>query len=268
MNASRLVPLIFLLGCAAKLGTDEPAPSNASSQWRQLLERAVTEDGRVRYGLLQQERSTLEGYMAWIAGHGPIADAYPYSKEDRSIAFMANAYNAAVLYGVLANQPIDSVLDVRIGLFRSPPGAGFFAGQQFRVDEQWVNLYTLEHQYLLSQYEDPLIHVMLNCASVGCPPLRYWKERQLDHQVEQAMTSFLDSPQGIRKEADGAFAITELFFWYADHFEDWSSSDSVCEFLAPYAGQDARTWLLEEHDAGCAPRTLSYDWSLNAAPED
>ncbi|MFT4975130.1 MAG: hypothetical protein ACI8S6_001017 [Myxococcota bacterium] len=254
--------LLLLSGCADKVRTGGEATARAPTRWAALLGEA-TASGWTDYDLIARRRSVLDDYLAWTAEHGPISDNWSYSKEDRSIAFLANAYNAAVIAGVLAHQPLQSVKDVSVGVYRSPPGTGFFLGQQFKVDGQWVSLYTLEHQYLLGQFEDPFIHVMLNCASVGCPPPRYWNERKLDHQVETALTAYLDSPQGIRQGDDGRFAVTELFSWFGDQLVDWSAATSTCEFLAPYAPAEARAWLESEHERGCAPETFAYDWSLN-----
>lgn len=265
MQRLLLIALPAVLGCAERVRTGGEPTVTAPARWAALLGEA-TASGRTDYDLIARRRVVLDNYMAYVGAHGPIEDNFPYSKEDKSIAFYANAYNAAVVLGVLENQPLDSVRDVRRGLFRFGKG-GFFLGQTFYVDGQWMDLYTLEHQYLLGQFEDPYIHVMLNCASVGCPPLRYWTERRLDHQQEQALTAFLASEQGIR-EVDGDFAVTELFFWFTDHFESWSAADSVCQFLAPYAEAERRVWLEAEHEAGCAPKTFSYDWRLNGVAGD
>ena len=104
-----------------------------------------------------------------------------YSQADRKIAFLINAYNASVIAGVLNNggRSLSSVLDVTAGTFPAR-GAGFFLGQTFQIDAEWLTLYHLEHQYLLGDFEEPLIHAGLNCASVGCPPLRYYTGSGLD----------------------------------------------------------------------------------------
>lgn len=257
---------LLMSACAERQHPQEagaPGSGNVQQSWARLLTRAVGEDGSVNYTALQRRRAVLDRYMTWLAAHGPISDNYSYSQEDKSIAYWANAYNASVLFAVIDNEPFESVLDVKTGLYRLPQGAGFFMGQRFLLDGQWMSLYTLEHQYLLGQYEDPFIHVMLNCASKGCPPPQYWTADDLDGQVEQALRDFLASSRGLQQDDAGSWALSELFVWYEDQFVDWSTADSLCEFLAPYAPEEGRIWLEEEHDAGCTPQTFAYDWSLN-----
>ena len=261
-----VIPLLLLLtGCADHLHPEDIELHGAAPRrWSQLLDVAVTEDGRVDYDLIATRRRALEAFLVYNAAHGPEQDRMRYAQEDRKIAFLANAYNAAVIYGVLENWPLDSVRDVDNGIYRFTPGAGFFLGQKFRIDGEWVDLYYLEHQYLLGQFEDPFIHVMLNCASVGCPPLRYWEREDLDEQQEAALRAYLASPQGMRRDDQG-WAITELFVWFEDQFVDWSDAEDLCGFLAPYAPSgDARAWLEQQQGACDHPRTFPYDWSLNA----
>lgn len=265
-----IVLLVVLSACAEKHRPEGTPGATAPRRWQKLLAEATAAgDGRVDYDLIAARRRVLDDYMAYLGEHGPLTDSYPYSKEDRSISFLANAYNAAVIYGVLEHWPLDSVRDVQQGLYRYPPGVGFFKGQQFYIDGQWLDLHTLEHQYLLGQFEDPYIHVMLNCASVGCPPVRVWDERKLDQQAEEALAAYLASPQGLRPSSSGdGYAISELFVWFDDQLVDWSSAGSVCQFLAPHAEGAAQEWLEAEHGRGCHPETFAYDWGLNARAGD
>ena len=257
-----------LLGCAERLSPLEPSGrlhGNVPRRWATLLTESTSPTGRVDYDNIRRQRDILDRYMAWAAVHGPESDRMSYTEEDKKIAMLANAYNAAVIYAVLERWPLDSVRDVKLGLFRSPPGAGFFLGQEFRIDGEWVSLYFLEHQYLLGNYEDPFIHVMLNCASQGCPPPRYWEDEDLDRQQEDALRAYLASPRGLRQTDTGGWAVSELFLWFEDQLVDWSDADDLCAFLAPYApGGAARGWL-EGRQGHCTLDTFPYDWSLNVA---
>ena len=254
--------LLAIMGCSERVyPASDPGNRDPSGAWRRLLEEASSGAG-TDYDLIASKREVLDGYLVWIGEHGPEEDRMRSSQENRKIAFLINAYNAAVVAGVLRHREMASVMDVSIGLFRSG-GAGFFLGQEFRVDAEWVTLYHLEHQYLLGDYEEPLIHAGLNCASTGCPPLQHYTSKTLEEQLEQSMRDFLASEQGMRPVGEG-YEFTELLSWYADHFVDWSDAETLCDYLAKYTEDDAAAWLSEQEQ--CELTWFTYDWSLNHAP--
>lgn len=251
------------MGCSERVQPrSQPTHRVPASAWKKLVEEA-TSGGGTDYDLIASRREVLDGYLKYMGEHGPEEDGMRYSQESKKIAFLINAYNAAVVAGVLEHPELASVMDLSLGLFPSG-GAGFFLGQTFRIDGEWVPLYHLEHQYLLGDYEEPLIHAGLNCASVGCPPLRYYTPgKSVDAELAESMTDFLASDQGMRPVGDG-YEFTELLSWYADHFVDWSDADSLCDYLAEYTDEAAAAWLRSQET--CALTFFAYDWSLNHAP--
>lgn len=265
-----LLVLLPVSGCARRVQVERPPPEDDPSEaWAALLEEAAGPGG-VDYMRIQQDRAVLEDYLAWVGAHGPRTEAWRESKEDMTMAFWINAYNAAVVLGVLDNWPLDSVRDVDIGVFR-PPGTGFFNGQKFYIDGEWTSLHNLEHVLLVNRYQEPLVHAALNCASKGCPELRWYKDRALQVQLSRAMRQYLASDVGMAPQgrvhdngsADG-WAASQIFHWYADDFTDWSDAATVCEYLATYATGPRRRWL-KDHAEDCPLQSIPYDWSLNAA---
>jgi len=272
MTTAPLLALLLFTGCTQRMEMPVAAPPvDPSKSWQAVLEQAAGPEG-VDYAYVAEHRDRLERFLAWVGAHGPNTETWRESSEDRRIAFGLNAYNAAVIYGVLAHQPLSSVREVQVGIFRGVPGAGFFVGQRFRYDGEWLSLHNLEHQYLVDRYQEPLIHVGLNCASRSCPPVQWWDSRGLQAHLERAMRSFLASDQGLApvgpEGANGgvtAWAANELFQWYADDFTDWSSADTVCGYLVSYAGGARKRWLAAHAD-DCPLQYRPYDWSLNDAP--
>lgn len=259
------VLILAMMGCSERVHPrSQPDHRAPASAWKRLVDRA-TSSGGTDYDLIASRREVLDGYLKYMGEHGPEEDGMRYSQESKKIAFLINAYNAAVVAGVLENREVASVMDVSLGLFPSG-GAGFFVGQTFRVDGEWVTLYHLEHQYLLGDYEEPLIHAGLNCASVGCPPLRYYTPgKTVEAELAASMTDFLASDTGMRRAGDG-YVFTELLSWYADHFVDWSSASDLCDYLADYTEEDASEWLRRQEP--CDLTFFSYDWSVNHPPAD
>ena len=263
-----MLALFSLLACGQRIEVDREAPEDdPRDAWAELLEASVTDEG-VDYAHIDASRGVLQDYIAWLAEHGPVLDTMRESKEDRRIAFLVNAYNAFVIEGVLRHQPIDLVTEVRFGPWAMRDNASFFLGQRFKVDGEWISLYHLENHRILARYQDPLPHVALNCASVGCPPLRWWEEKvrgkKLEKQMERALEDWL--ADGAMQKTDTGYAVTELFFWYEDDFTYWSDAANLCQYLYDYADADAAEWLYAHYE-DCPLERLPYDWRLNAAPE-
>ena len=254
--------IIFLicafLACQERIYSPQVSSSEqAPLQWQALLSRISNQD-RVDYKQLKKEVDILNAYMTWLASHGPHTEKYSIRKEKKKIAFYANAYNAAVLYGVLQNWPIESVKEVDAGWFQAE-NVGFFLGQLFLIDGEWMSLYHLEQDLILSQFQDPRLHVLLNCASRGCPPLRYWKEGDLHTQIDIHWTSYIRN--NLRQGSNG-WEISELFFWYEKDFLAWSEATNLCDYLISYAQEDAKNWL-KKHRKQCPLSSFPYDWALN-----
>jgi hypothetical protein len=258
--------IIFLI-LACQLDVPPPkttSDDDASSKWKALLMQASGPKG-VDYEYIKNNRNILDEYVHWVGTVGPQTNRknrnrWPRSKRsDRHLTFYANAYNAWVIYSVLEHMPISSVQDVDIGIY-TQENVGFFFGQRFFVDGEHMSLYHLEKERLLGNFHEPLIHVMLNCASVGCPALQYWNHNALTKDAETAMISFLNSESGARKTSDG-FEVSELFSWYENDFVQWSDAEDLCQYIQFYAQGELATWLINQEE--CKLTYFSYDWSLN-----
>lgn len=251
------------LGCTARFPAPGPEPAeDPNPAWSEVLSAAVSDEG-VDYRVIADHRETFDAFLSWSAVHGPNADDLRESKEDRRISMMANAYNALVIRAVMHHEVQESVLEVGGGLWSLRPGTGFFLGQSFEVNGEWQSLYFLEQQDIVGRYQQPLVHVTLNCASAGCPPLRYWNDTGIISQMKRALRAWLATDGAMRETPEGGYALNELFYWYADDFTDWSEHETVCGYLAPYATGARRRWL-SEHASDCPYTPIPYDWSLNA----
>jgi hypothetical protein len=249
-----------LLSCQQVLTPHPTHTSDAPKNWKFLLQQLSTDDG-VNYEMLIANRKTLDEYMSWLSIHGPHSENYSIREERRKIVFYANAYNAAVLYGVLHHWPISSVQEVDVGWF-TQENVGFFLGQLFVIDGGTMSLFHLEQDLLLSQFQDPRIHVMLNCASRGCPPLRYWSKKGLYKQLDIHWNTFIQN--NVRRTKKG-WEVSELFFWYQKDLLGWSSSTSLCSYFSNYLTGEGAKWM-NKHIGDCPLSSFPYDWSLNDSP--
>ncbi len=216
-----------------------------------------------------EAKAQLVRYLAVLEAVDPAKLEDPAER----LAFWMNAYNAAVLVGVLADwggEPEFSVSDKGFAFFARPGWK--FAGLDLslneiehgviRGDEAHASLRMAseaQQAALLEQHAtlwdgevmDARIHVGLNCASFSCPNLRRrpWLGPSLDADLAVATSEFLANPE----KGAGPEGISALFAIYAQDFA--TSHGSVTAFI-----QDHR----EDLDDVNLGRFLPYSWDLNA----
>ncbi|MGH2359399.1 MAG: DUF547 domain-containing protein [bacterium] len=262
MKQMKSLLLAVVLSCLAPLGN--AAFDHSHSQWDALLKKHVESVSNaqatwVDYRGFAADRSALKDYLAALSAvSSPQYDAWT---RPQKLAFLINAYNAFTVELILTEYPhLKSIRD--LGSFlRSPWKKRFFTllGGQRSLDE-------IEHGIIRAPgaFDEPRIHMAVNCASIGCPALRteaYVAER-LDSQLEDAVTAFLSDRSRNRASAD-ALSVSKLFDWYGADFE--RQAGSVAKWLARYADRLAddpslRTMIAE---AKLRVRFLDYDWALN-----
>lgn len=224
-------------------------PSNAAvdhSPWNALLARYVDDNGRVAYRDLQaNDRATFAGYLATLA---QVQVAGMNEAEEK--AFWINAYNAAIVNGVLQGYTAENILArKRLFSWYTLP----VAGEERSPDE-------IEHQILRKKFHDPRIHFAIVCASTSCPKLRreaYVPDR-LDQQLDEAARVFINDPARNRIDAQQV-ALSQIFQWFAEDFV--RNAGSVPGFVQRFVADDKRAILSAKSGD---LRYLEYNWTLNA----
>lgn len=237
--------------------------------WSALLKKHVVPiDGgkasQVRYAAFASDREQLKAYLAALSKVSQ--DEFNGWAKEQQLAFLINAYNAHMVELILTRYPdIKSVWDFG-KVFNNPFRKKFFSlfGREFSLD-------TIEHDTIRAKgvYDDPRIHMAVNCASLGCPMLReeaYVADR-LDRQLEQQVVRFLsDHTRNRFNPAGNALEVSEIFKWYSvDFTSGFKDTKSREQFFANYAAQLA---AVPEHQNIIRNRKASisfreYDWSLN-----
>ncbi|MCB9680060.1 MAG: DUF547 domain-containing protein [Alphaproteobacteria bacterium] len=246
--------------CRPVMVPDVPVPdADPSDAWEQVLAEVVTEDGRVDYDLLTDERAALDAYVAWIGK--PARDG---GRGGLNHAMALNAYNALVMFAVLQDGRPDSVLDVP-GLVPRP-GFRFFYEQAFLVQGHPTSLWEIEHEMLRNKVMDERDHGALNCASASCPPLRpeLYRSAGLDRQLKDQMQAWIADDRGVRFEGDQVL-FSPIFDWFAWDWSLLTAGEDLCTALAKYARGDRRQRLTALARQGCPHGWFDYDWSLNDA---
>lgn len=251
---------------------------HSHAAWSALLARHVTlapdgKSSRVNYRGFAADRAELGAYLRTLSA----VDAADYRRwtKAQQFAFLANAYNAFTIEKVLTRYPnLKSIRDFG-KVFGNPWKDRFFTllGQPQSLDG-------IEHETMRAPgaFDEPRVHVAVNCASIGCPMLgrEALTAHRLDAQLEDLMRRFLADRSRNRLGGLNAPArkleLSMIFDWYAEDFRRGGVSflgypgfASVQEVGARYAELLADA---EADRAALRAKTvpigfLEYDWSLN-----
>lgn len=81
---------------------------------------------------------------------------------------------------------------------------------------------------------DYRIHFALNCGAVSCPPIAFYNSDRIDHQLETATYSFLESEVKIN-ELEKTAEISKLFQWYHG---DFGGDSGIRKIIKKYLEKD------------------------------
>jgi hypothetical protein len=273
MNPSGHLTRRSFIACAAALGCTVHAQSfdHNHAPWTTLLRKYVVVLGggtasRLRYADMAADHAALKAYLASLSAVS--AAAFGAFSKPQKMALLINAYNAFTVELILTRYPkLTSIKDLG-SLVQSPWKRKFVP-----LLGNMVSLDTIEQDMLRARgrYDDPRIHFAVNCASIGCPPLReeaYVAER-LDVQLDEQARRFLSDRSRNRWNPDTQkLEVSKIFDWYSEDFRlGHRGITSVQAFLARYAEQLADApgdrERIRHQRAGLA--YVDYDWSLNDA---
>lgn len=172
-------------------------------------------------------------------------------------AFWVNLYNAVTVRTVLDHYPVASIRDINDG-FLSP---GPWDRPLVTVEGKSVTLNDIESRILRPLWDDPRIHYVLNCASVGCPNLEVaaYRGKGLNARLDAAARSYINNPRGVRVDGD-RLVISSIYAWFEDDFG--GSESAVLAHLKRYADPDLSRDLAQHGTIG----GYDYDWALNDMP--
>ncbi len=271
MLSRRQLVLLFAAGCTCSVAPlrAQSAFDHTHAAWDGLLRKHVrltTEGGasQVNYKALAEERAALRAYLQSLSAV-PAAQFASWSKTQQ-YAFLANAYNAFTVEKILTRYPnLKSIRDFG-SIIGNPWKDRFFTllGKPQHLDG-------VEHETMRAPgaFDDPRVHVAVNCASVGCPMLnnRAYTPERLDAQLDDLFTRFMSDRSRNRYSAQTkTVELSRIFDWYGNDFaKGHRGFSSVNDVVSKYADQLADSPAdRAQLRAGQTPITfLDYDWSLN-----
>jgi len=196
---------------------------------------------------LARDITALDQYIAAVGN----VDFHALSRDEK-LALLINAYNAFTLRLIAEHRPLTSI--------RKIPSKKRWLGRRWRIGEHVLSLHEIENDWLRTRFMEPRIHFAINCASLGCPPLRAgaYTGAAIDGELAAHTQAVHEDPRWAR--FDGAtLRLTKVYLWYAGDFIQ--AAGGITDFASRYMPEVAARL-----GDGVPPRLrwLPYDWTINA----
>lgn len=200
--------------------------------------------------------------------------------EQQKIAFWINAYNAFTIKAIIDHYPIERSFTL-IGIFYAPKNSilqipGVWKKLQFRAVGQKVTLDHIEHGILRKEFNEPRIHVAINCASISCPDLRdeAYVSDNLEYQLNDASQKFVrNTSKGVEIDKENnRVKVSKIFKWFGeDFYRNYNrpgfmlrsgKQNGTLGFIYDYIDDSKKDYIL---NSKYILKYLKYDWGLNEA---
>jgi len=222
--------------------------------WQEILDAYLVPNAKDGVNLFdyaavsKADKKKLADYIA------RLESLDPRSLEKREqFSYWVNLYNALTVKVVLDEYPVDSIKEIRSfsSLF------GPWDKNYLKIADKKLSLNDIEHGILRPIWEDPRIHFVVNCASIGCPNLEAKAFTSDNSKVlmEKAASEFINNKRGVDVTLNRV-VLSSIFDWYSGDFGEDESE--VLEYIAEYyRGPNSK--LLESIEK----IEYQYDWQLN-----
>ena len=208
-----------------------------------LLKDHVDSNGNVNYKGFKADEAQLQTYLNYLAVTKP-QKSWSTAKIK---AFWANTYNAYTIQLILDNYPLKSIMNIK------KKGKDAWNIPFAKVGGTTYTLNQIEHEILRKKYNDPKIHVAVNCASKSCPKLANYAFTEDNYETKTGvlMQNFVNDPSR-NKISENKVQLSKIFEWFNG---DFTKKGDLIDFLNQYSNvkinKKAKIGYLE------------YNWSLN-----
>lgn len=265
-----LIGLILLLTAAIQADAVKPVGTSFShDDYDALLKKFVYPGGLVDYKGLISERKLLDDYVMRLGDVSPREVAH-WSQADQ-IAFYINAYNSITLKRIIDNYPPKGmgILHPKISIRNI---SGVWNEITNKVAGRMMTLDHIEHEILRKRFNEPRIHLAVNCASLGCPPLRAdaYTGANLEAQLEDQAKQFAaDDTRNKVDQDSGVLYLSAIFDWFEEDFDSYAANlpeglpnrlRGGVGFMIHYASVSRASFLRK---GDFRVKVVDYDWSLN-----
>ncbi len=196
-------------------------------------------NGRVNYKNIKKDPALLNELLD-IASGISVSKSKPKTYQ----AFYINAYNLAVIKGIVTKYPVKSPTSIK----------GFFDKKTYTLGGKNTTLNDLENKILRKNFpNEARFHFVLVCAGLGCPPIisAAYKPSSLESQLQRQAVKALNNPSFIKVKGKKV-QLSQIFEWYKGDFtRNGSEIDYVNKFRKEKIPTDAKISY------------YPYNWSLN-----
>ncbi|GAA4273031.1 DUF547 domain-containing protein [Aquimarina gracilis] len=196
-------------------------------------------NGKVKYNAIKKDPVALNELLD-MAATITVSKSEPKTYQ----AFYINAYNLAVIKGIVTKYPVKSPLNIK----------GFFDKTTYNLGGKVTTLNDLENKILRKNFpNEARFHFALVCAGLGCPPIipEAYKPSVLGKQLQRQTVKALNNPSFIRVKGKKV-QLSQIFEWYK---EDFTRNGSEIDYV--------NTFRKEKIPSGAKVSYYPYDWSLN-----
>lgn len=201
--------------------------------------KTYVSNGRVDYKAIKEDPSTLAGLLD-MAAKVNVSKQEPKTFQ----AFYINAYNLAVIQGIIDKYPVKSPLNIK----------GFFDKKTYTIAGKATTLNDLENKILRKNFpKEARFHFALVCAGLGCPPIipEAYTPSLLEKQLQRQTVKALNNPNFIKVKGKKV-QLSQIFEWYK---EDFVHNGSEIDFVNQFRK--------EKIDPKAKVSYYAYDWNLN-----
>ena len=179
----------------------------------------------VDYQSLKNNETILDNYLKYLQETIPTEN-WSLNKEK---AYWLNTYNAYTIKIILTNYPLKSIRDIKID------GKTAWKIPLIKVGENTYSLDWIEHEILRKKYNDPRIHVGINCASVSCPKLGNFafSESNVETALTNLMIDFINDDDR-NKISKNNVELSKIFDWFSS---DFTKNGTIIKYLNNYASK-------------------------------
>lgn len=236
-NSSFVSALLFSLQTAFGQPVTN-LPTNQHTAFDALLQKYVSETGKVNYKGFQADKAALDSYCQMLAAY-PVQDNW--SREEK-MAYWINAYNAFTIKLIVENYPTKTIMNF--------DGGKTWDVRRIKIGDKKYSLNNIENDILRPQFKDPRIHFALNCAAKSCPPLwnHAYTAENLNATLEARAEAFINNPKHNSISSTQA-QVSKIFEWYSADFGD------LKKFLNKYSNTKLKS--------SAEVSFKDYNWELN-----
>jgi hypothetical protein len=261
--------LTLLLAVAALLGPGAATAGDfdhSHAAWTAVLQ-AHAAHGRFDYAKLKADDAAFRAYIQTLAG--VTAEQIAGWTREQKLAYYINAYNAYTVESIIDANPIrgKNPLHPRNSIRQIN---GVWDTATHAVGGESLTLDAIEHQKLRESLKEPRIHAAVNCASIGCPPLRdtAFAAATIDTQLDAAVAAWLRDTAHVQYDArQNVLRLSKIFEWFATDFAVYDGPatgfgkyDGVVNLLAKHLPEATTAAILKRKPT---IDFLDYDWALN-----